>query len=139
MIRAFRVLLIRIAKILPFVFCLILFVSYFESLYSVATCRYAYFNGSIVPVKTISWAIASLFEYDWTVMIVLVVLSVAVETCIWNKLACAFLFVSLIEKYCINIELEVWQIYAIAAANMLVSSYLTYKGARVIWRNINNG
>lgn len=134
MIYFFRVLLIRIAKILPFIICGIVAISYIESIMSLCFNLYAYFDEYYVPYKPISWAISSVFEYEWTTIIVLSVLSIAVETCIWNKLSIIYLGANLCEKYYFDFELDIWQIYIISILNLIISAYFTYKGIKILLR-----
>jgi hypothetical protein len=132
MIYFFRVLLIRIAKILPFIICGIVAISYIESIMSLCFNLYAYFGECYVPYKPISWAISNVFEYEWTTIIVLSVLSIAVETCIWNKLSIVYLGANLCEKSYFNFELDIWQIYVISILNLIISAYFTYKGIKIL-------
>lgn len=132
MIYFFRVLLIRIAKILPFIICGIVAISYIESIMSLCFNLYAYFGEYYVPYKPISWAISNVFEYEWTTIIVLSVLSIAVETCIWNKLSIVYLGANLCEKSYFDFELEPTIIYVICIANIVVAGYLTYKGVQIL-------
>lgn len=132
MIYFFRVLLIRIAKILPFIICGIVAISYIESIMSLCFNLYAYFGEYYVPYKPISWAISNVFEYEWTTIIVLSVLSIAVETCIWNKLSIVYLGANLCEKSYFNFELDIWQIYVISILNLIISAYFTYKGIKIL-------
>lgn len=134
MIHTFRVLLIRIAKVLPFILCSILVLSYSESVYAILCQEYSSYGNFVVPEKLISWFIANYFEYEWTTLIVLIVLSVSVETCIYNKMACAYLGINLAEKSYFDFEMDVWLIYAICLANILVAGYLTFKGIRIARR-----
>lgn len=134
MIYFFRVLLIRIAKILPFIICGIVAISYIESIMSLCFNLYAYFGEYYVPYKPISWAISNVFEYEWTTIIVLSVLSIAVETCIWNKLSIVYLGANLCEKSYFDFELDIWQIYIISILNLIISAYFTYKGVKILLR-----
>lgn len=126
----FRVLLIRIAKILPFVVCGIVAISYFETIVSLSLGIHAKFDDCIVPYKPISWTISNVFEYDWTVIIILTVLSIAVETCVWNRLAILYLGINLCEKSFFDFEMDLWQIYIICMANIIISTFLIYKGTK---------
>ena len=131
MIRYFRILLIRIAKILPFVFCFIICLSYIECIYSISVSDYVEYDGYMVANKPISWLISNLFEYDLTVVVVLSILSVAVETCIWNKLSIAYLCLNLYEKsYFANRSLYEDEIIIICLINILISIVLIFKGLK---------
>lgn len=65
-------------------------------------------------------------------LVVLVIISFAVETCVYNKLACLYLLVNLIEKSYFDFELEPTYIYVICLANIVVAGYLTYKGIKIL-------
>ena len=127
-----RIALIRIGKIAPFLVCAIIALSYIESMYALATNDYVVFNNDMYLNKPISWYIGNYFKYDIATVIILSVLSISVETCIYNKLSCAYLGVNLLEKSYFDFELDVWQIYTIAIANLIVSGYFTYKGIRIL-------
>ena len=131
MIYGFRVLLIRLGKILPFLITFLVFISYAESLYALATNSLAEFDGEVVLYKPISWFIASHFEYNIYVIGFLFIISIAIETCIWNKLALVYLLFQLLEKELLLIvALEVWQSYVVIVMNMLLSLFLTLKGLK---------
>ena len=62
-------------------------------------------------------------------------MSIAIEACRWNLWATFYLFVHLAEKSFFDFELDVWQIYIIAIANLIVSGYFTYKGTTIFLKN----
>lgn len=131
MIYGFRVLLIRLGKMLPFLITFLVFISYAESLYALATNSLAEFDGEVVLYKPISWFIASHFEYNIYVVGLLCIISIAIETCIWNKLALVYLLFQLLEKeLLLMVALEVWQSYVVIVMNMLLSLFLTFKGLK---------
>lgn len=107
-------------------------ISYFESAFSILCDRYSIYGDFAVPQKLISWFIASYFEYEWTTLILLFVLSIAIETCVYNKMACGYLGVNLMEKSFFDFELEPTMIYVICIANIIVAWYLIWKGFRIL-------
>lgn len=125
-----RVALIRIGKVLPFVICLIVLVSYVESCIGLYRHDFILYDDYAIINKPISFFIGYYFEYNVQMLVVLCVLSIAIQTCIYNKLVCVYLGVNLIEKSYFNFELEPTYIYIICITNIIVSSYLTYKGIR---------
>ena len=134
-IHSFRVLLIRLGKISPFLITFLVFISYVESLLALMTNSLAEYNGEVVLYKPLSWAIASYLEYDMYVVAFLTILAIAIETCIWNKLALLYLFVQLIEKGLLaHVMLDLWAYYIIVITNALISLVLTLKGIR----NVNS-
>lgn len=133
MITMFRRLLIQIGKILPFVICAIVMFAYIESVISLLCCDYIKYGDCILLNTRISFAINEFIEYDWQMLAVLVITSFAVETCAWNKLACLYLLVNLVEKSYFDFELEPTYIYVICLANIVVAGYLTYKGLNILF------
>jgi hypothetical protein len=65
-------------------------------------------------------------------LVVLVILSIALSTCIYNKLACAYLGINLWEKSYFDFELEPTTVYIICFANIIVAGYLTVKGIKIL-------
>lgn len=125
-----RATLIRIGKVLPFVICLIVLISYAESCIGLYKHDFILYDDYAIINKPISFFIGNYFEYNVQMLIVLCIISIAVETCIYNKLACVYLGVNLIEKSYFNFELEPTYIYIICITNIIVSSYLIYKGIK---------
>jgi hypothetical protein len=134
MIHKSRVLLIRLGKVLPFVVCSVVMLSYAETIFSLTMDDLTNWNGSVIPTYSVSWFIGSYFEYNLQMLVVLCIISIAIETCIFNKLACAYLGINLWEKSYLNFELEPTTIYLICLANIIVAGYLTYEGLRIILR-----
>ena len=125
-----RVALIRIGKVLPFVICLIVLVSYAESCIGLYKHDFILYDDYVIINKPISFLIGNYFEYNLQMLVVLCVISIATNTCIYNKLACLYLGINLLEKLYFNFELEPTYIYIICITNIIVSSYLIYKGIR---------
>ena len=127
-----RVTLIQIGKIAPFVVCFVVFISYTEDVYSLMFDKYVEFSDGVYLRKDLSWFIGNYFKYDLATLSFLVVLSYAIETCIYNKLACVYLGINLLEKSYFDFELEPTYIYIICLANIIVASYLTIKGIKIL-------
>ena len=132
MITAFRKTLIRLGKIIPFVLCFIVCASYIEDVYALYNNSYIEFADGVYLYKPISWAIGNQLEYNISHLLFLCVLSIAISTCIYNKLACGYLGVNLAEKSYFDFELELTYIYIICLVNILVAGYLTLKGVKII-------
>lgn len=132
MITTFRRLLIHVGKMLPFVLCGVVFVACLEIAFAVATNDYLLYDGVVILNTPISFFIGRYFEYDLLVCIVTLIISIAIEACRWNLWATFYLFVHLAEKSYFDFELDIWQIYTIAIANLIVSGYFTYKGIRIL-------
>ena len=135
MITTFRRLLIQIGKTSPFVLCSIVFISYLEMAFASATSDYLLYDGMVILNTPISFFIGRYFEYDLLVCIISLIMSIAIEACRWNLWATFYLFVHLAEKSFFDFELDVWQIYIIAIANLIVSGYFTYKGITIFLKN----
>lgn len=132
MINQARRLLINIGKMLPFVVCFLVLLNYAESLYAMMTEDYLNYDGCIILNTPIAFYIGSHFEYNIQMLVVLCVISVAIETCIYNKLACLYLGVNLFEKSYFDFELEPYQIYVIIAVNLIASGFFVYKGVKIL-------
>ena len=134
MIHKARIWLIRLGKVLPFVVCFIVMLSYSETIFNLATNDLNSWSGIVIPNKPISWLIGQYFEYNLQMLVVLVIISIAIETCVYNKLACGYLGVNLAEKSYFDFELEPTTIYIICLANIIVAEYLTVKGIKILIR-----
>lgn len=130
-----RISLIQIGKVAPFVVCFIVGISYVEDVYMLSFDKYIEFCDGVYLEKPISWFIGNYFKYDIVTILMLVVLSFAIETCIFNKMACAYLGINLAEKSYFDFEMDVWLIYAICLANIVIASYLTFKGLVIVTKS----
>lgn len=136
MTNRFRRLLIRIGKVLPFFLCFLVLVNYSETLISLATSDYLEYDGIVIPNTPISFFVGKYFEYDLSMLIVLIVVSISVDTCVWNKAVCLYLGANLYEKSFFETNVydnEVY--YAVCAINIILASYLTLKGIRILINN----
>ena len=138
MINRARRLLINFGKMIPFVLCFIVLISYTESLYALCSDNVMLYGDSAVLYTPISFYIAKRFEYDWLTILATTILSISIETCYWNKLALFYLFIQLWEKtYFSTIELYPEYIYAIIAVNLLCSGLFVFKGITILFRKNN--
>ena len=128
-----RKLLIRVGKVLPFIVCLLLFISYIENIYALYNNNFLYYKGYCVLSKPISNYIGNIFEYNLQTLFILALISFAIRTCIYNKLACLYLGVHLYEKsYFSTIELYPEYIYIICITNILISGFFVYNGIKIL-------
>lgn len=132
MIHRARVFLIELGKMLPFIVCGIICISYMECVYALFMEKFVVYDGSFVLYKPISWALGSAFEYNLITVTLMAIISVAVQTCLWNKLGVFYTLVQLGEKSYFDFELEITTIYIICLANIIVAGYLTYKGLHIL-------
>ena len=127
-----RITLIHIGKVLPFIVCFIVFLSYAEDVYALSFGNYIEFSDGVYLKKPLSWFIGEYFKYDIITLSVLIILSIAIETCVYNKLACGYLGINLAEKSYFDFELEPTYIYITCLANIIVAGYLTIKGIKIL-------
>ena len=132
MIITFRRLLIKLGKILPFVLCAAILVSYIETVFNLATSHFLYLDGVVIPNTPISFVVGQIFEYDLLVCCIMLTMSIAIEACKWNLWTTFYVFAHIAEKYYFDFELEPTTIYIICLANIIVAGYLTYKGIRIL-------
>lgn len=131
MIHQARVLIIRFAKIFPFILCAIVCLSFIEALFAIISNNFVEYQGYSMMIKPLSWFIGNLYVYDWKTIFVCLVLSIAFQTCVWNRLSILYLCVNLYEKdFFANIELYEETIIAICLINIIISSLLIYKGTK---------
>lgn len=130
--RKAKYLLITLAKILPFIFCLVVCVSYLESFFSLIAHDFS-INDSYLVLKTpLSWFVATIYTYGWYTILALVILAIAMETCIWNRLAILYLALHLVFKQFIEqIELYEYQVYILCLVNITISTILIMKGLKI--------
>lgn len=132
MIHKARIWLIRLGKILPFVVCFIVLLSYTESILSLITNKVVEYDDYYILYKPITFAISSYFEYNIQTLVVLSLISISIRTCFYNKLTCVYLGINLFEKSYFDFELEPTAIYVICVCNIVVACYLIYKGIKII-------
>jgi len=135
MVNWFRRLLINFGKVLPFVLCFVLLVSYIECCVSLYIEDFMIYKDSITLNTPISFWLADKFEYDYLTLFAMTILSYAVETCMWNKIGILYLVFQLAFKnYIADFELEPTAIYIICLANIIIAGYLTFKGIKILLR-----
>lgn len=134
MINAFRRILIRLGKILPFVVCGIVLLNYIECCFALLFDNYVLYDGFVILNTKISFFIGRYVEYDIQMLVVLSITSVATETCIYNRLTCGYLGVNLLEKHYFDFEIEPHTIFLICLANIIIASFLVYKGLKILYK-----
>ena len=128
-----RVVLIDIGKMLPFIICFLLLISYTEGLVSMVSADFIEFGDYVTLNKPISHWIGGVFEYDALIVVVLVIMAYALETCYWNKLAVLYLLLHLIFKnYVQDIVFDETEVYIFSIVNAAISFFLSYKGAEIL-------
>ena len=131
-----RKLLIRLGKVLPFVICFIVAISYIECVIAYLSDSYIVFDDYVTFNKPISTIIAEYFEYDAVMVVICLIISVAVETCKWNKISVLYLAIHLLFKNHIeDIELHADTIIIICIINIAITSYLVFKGVKIAFNS----
>lgn len=126
-----RLTLVRLAKILPFIICAMVAISYMETIYALTTNRLYCVDGDYVLYKPISWVIGRCFLYEWYTMVFVTILAFAMETCIYNKLCILYLCFNLWEKdFFLDVELLPFCVYIVSALNVILSTWIVYKGLK---------
>lgn len=124
--------LISVGKIIPFMLCGFVFMTYVETLFACVLSHFLVCGGIVIPNTPISFVVANLFEYDALFVFVTLVISVAIRACKWNLYATMYLFANLLEKSIFDFELDLYFVYLITLANIIASGFFTYKGIKIL-------
>ena len=80
--------------------------------------------------------VAKYFEYDLLSLVVMLTISVAIETCYWNKLAIIYLCINLYERsYFATTEISEEAALLFAILNIITSGFLAFKGIYLLTHN----
>lgn len=124
-----RRLLVNIAKVLPFAICAIVLIHYTETLFAILSNSFVEYCGCVVYKTPISWFIASYFEYGIFTIAISFILAIAMETCVYNRIAILYLLLNLGEKHYLSaVEIPAMGIIGIALANLSICSLFLFKG-----------
>ncbi len=134
MVNTFRKLLIRIGKCLPFVICFLVCIHYAESLFALISQDFCEYGDAIILNTRVSFRIAKYMDYNIQMLLIIAIISIAIDTCIYNKLACLYLGANLLQKSYFAYELDEWVIVIVCLVNLLVAGYITYKGVKILLR-----
>lgn len=121
--------LIYLGKVLPFLICAVVTISYLESFKALFVYEYIQVEEDVYLYKPISFFIGEYFELDFPTWLFLAITTIAIRTCKWNKLAVLYLAFQLFEKsyfstHCWNIECY----YIVITLNAIISCFLVLKG-----------
>ena len=131
-----RIGLIRFAKVFPFLLCFIVLISLSETLFALLISDFVILDGSLTPNTPLAWCIADKYEFEIYSVLAAIFLSIAFETCVWNKASEIYLLVLLKQQtYFPTIELYIEYIYAICIANILICAFFCYKGITIFLKN----
>lgn len=122
--------MIYCGKFLPFLICAVVCISYLECLKALLTYDILEFSDGVYLNKPVSFAIGEYFELDFPTLVFLAIISVAIKTCKWNKIAVIYLAFQMFEKsYFSN---HCWDCiegyYIVVVLNATISSFLVIKG-----------
>lgn len=128
-----RIGLIRFAKVFPFILCFIVLVSLSETLFALVISDFVVFDGGITLNTPFAWFIGEKYEIGIYSVLLAIFLSIAFETCIWNKTSEVYLLAYLKQQtYFPTVELYPEYIYAICIANMALCGLFCYKGIKIL-------
>ena len=128
--------LIRFAKVFPFILCFIVLVSLSETLFALVLSDFVVFDGCVTPNTPFAWFIGEKYEIGIYSVLLAIFLSIAFETCVWNKASEIYLLVLLKQQtYFPTIELYIEYIYAICIANILICAFFCYKGITIFLKS----
>ena len=131
-----RIGLIRFAKVFPFLLCFIVLISLSETLFALLLSDFVILDGSLTPNTPLAWFIADKYEFEIYSVLAAIFLSIAFETCVWNKASEIYLLVLLKQQtYFPTIELYIEYIYAICIANILICALFCYKGITIFLKS----
>ena len=131
-----RIGLIRFAKVFPFLLCFIVLISLSETLFALVLSDFVVFDGGVTPNTPFAWFIGEKYEIGIYSVLLAIFLSIAFETCVWNKASEIYLLVLLKQQtYFQTIELYIEYIYAICIANILICAFFCYKGITIFLKS----
>ena len=137
MVTLFRKLLIRVGKVIPFVFSFVVALSYIESIYAVSNeIMIADTYGDFVYYLPISNYIGNIVYIDWFDVLLLYVLAVALEFCWSNMLAIHYLLLNLAVRTLVeHFYIESGIVVGIASFMVLAGLYCAYCGITIFLKN----
>ena len=130
----FRKLLIRIGKVIPFVFAFIVIISHIESIYAILNDDIildleGYYSYN-VPISNY---IGNIVYIDWFDVLLLYVLAVALEFCWRNMLAVHYLLLNLAVRTLVeHFYIESGIVVGIASFMALAGLYCVYGGFKIL-------
>lgn len=125
-----RKALIVVGKCIPFILCLIILLTYAETLFACVLSRFCTYGGVVIPNTPLSFVVGRLFEYDYLLVILVGIISIAIEACKWNLMAVLYMFFHLLEKSFFDFEISLEAIYVIIIINIFTCGFIIYKGIK---------
>lgn len=134
MVTLFRKLLIRVGKVIPFVFAFIVVISHIESIFAILNDDIVLdFEGYYTYNVPISNYIGNIVYIDWFDVLLLYVLAVALEFCWRNMLAVHYLLLNLAIRTLVeHVYIESGIVVGIASFMALAGLYCVYGGFKIL-------
>lgn len=125
--------IILVGKYAPFVVVALTAISNIEAFISLTIGSYAEYNGAVILYKPVSWFIGDVFKISLAWIFVLLVLSIGVEACKWNRISIAYLLCALWQRnYFAEKEVDETVFGVVLLINIIISSFLVYKGVKIL-------
>ena len=134
MVTLFRKLLIRVGKVIPFVFAFIVVISHVESIYAILNDDIildleGYYSYN-VPISNY---IGNIVYIDWFDVLLLYILAIALEFCWRNMLAVHYLLLNLGVRAALeHVSMSDGTIISIASFMALAGLFCVYGGIKVL-------
>ena len=134
MVTLFRKLLIRVGKVIPFVFAFIVVISHIESIFAILKDDIILdLEGYYTYNVPISNYIGNIVYIDWFDVLLLYVLAVALEFCWRNMLAVHSLLLNLAVRTLVeHFYIESGIVVGIASFMALAGLYCVYGGIKIL-------
>ena len=134
MVTLFRKLLIRVGKVIPFVFAFIVVISHIESIFAILNDDIILdLEGYYTYNVPISNYIGSIIYIDWFDVLLLYVLAVALEFCWRNMLAVHYLLLNLAVRTLVeHFYIESGIVVGIASFMALAGLYCVCGGFKIL-------
>ena len=134
MVTLFRKLLIRVGKVIPFVFAFIVVISHIESIFAILNDDIVLdFEGYYTYNVPISNYIGNIVYIDWFDVLLLYVLAVALEFCWRNMLAVHYLLLNLAVRTLVeHFYIESGIVVGLASFMALAGLYCVYGGFKIL-------
>ena len=134
MVTLFRKLLIRVGKVIPFVFAFIVVISHIESIFAILNDDIVLdFEGYYTYNVPISNYIGNIVYIDWFDVLLLYVLAVALEFCWRNMLAVHYLLLNLAIRTLVeHFYIESGIVVGIASFMALAGLYCVYGCIKIL-------
>ena len=134
MIAFFRKLLIRVGKIIPFVFAFIVMVSHIETAYAVLNASIVLdMEGNYTYDVPISNYIGNIVYIDWFDVLIVWILCVALELCKYSFRCAIYITLNLAVRFALEtLSLDGWVILPVCSFMALFGLFCVYGGFKMI-------